>query len=496
MRASLAHCSNSSPALTRLIETIQSAVMVCIYGIILTAQFVALCNPGVNAINLGRIAAVDIYAAIERKPAIDGTDEVKGAKLGEYDGSIDLQHVVFSYPSRRSDIVYRNLNLNIRAGSAVALVGPSGSGKSSLAKLLLRLYDPIGGRIVVGGTALTEVNLKSWREKVGYVSQTPSLFPGTIRENIAAGKINGDATDEEVIAAARAASAHEFIVDLPHGYNTFYAGSSIQLSGGQMQRISIARALIRNPKVLILDEATSALDTASEKQVQMALERVRGERQLTTVTIAHRLTTILNSDEIVVIADGEIQEKGTHRELVELGGIYATLCEGQNLTADAAEKIESAFALENAPAEKWHDEEQQLPSDGDGEGNSEIAGDREDNLDTAGVSRRIKQLSRVDFRYNLVGYAGSVLLGALPAGEAVLFGLITGNFFLLDEGDEMKSTNTSLSLWFILLALLSFLGNVMSGIGFGVTGGYLLLVASNCPPPITHTRFPWNQDPD
>lgn len=451
-----------------------SAVMVSIYGIILTAQFVALCNPGLNAINLGRIAAVDIYGAIERSPEIDGTDEVKGAKLGdEYDGSIDLQHVVFSYPSRRSDVVFRNLDLNIRAGSAVALVGPSGSGKSSLSKLLLRLYDPIGGRIVVGGTALKELNVKSWREKVGYVSQTPSLFPGTIRDNIAVGKINGSATDEEVIAAARAASAHEFICGLPHGYSTFFAGSSVQLSGGQLQRISIARALIRNPKVLILDEATSALDTASEKQVQDALERVRGERQLTTITIAHRLTTILNSDQIVVIADGEIQEKGTHRELVEMGGIYANLCEGQNLTANAAEVHRGSLPLENSPSEKGQDEEESLHFSKDGDGESEIAGDGEEKIDRAEVSRRIKQLSRKDFWYSVVGYAGSLIAGALPAGEAVLFGLITGNFFLLDNGDEMKATNTSLSLWFILLALLSFLGNVMSGIGFGVTGSRL-----------------------
>ncbi|KAL7535659.1 hypothetical protein ACHAXR_006647 [Thalassiosira sp. AJA248-18] len=241
-----------------------SEVMVCIYGVILCAQFVALMNPGINALNLGRISAAEIYGAIERTPAIDGTDDMKGVKLGDdYDGSIEVSKLSFAYPSRPKDLIFSNLDLKIEAGSSVALVGPSGSGKSSLSKLLLRLYDPIAGHILVGGVPLTEINLKWWRQQIGYVSQEPSLFPGSVRDNIAAGKVDGDATDDEVEAAARAASAHDFIMDLPDAYDTFYSGSSIQLSGGQIQRISIARALIRNPKILLLDEATSALDTAS-----------------------------------------------------------------------------------------------------------------------------------------------------------------------------------------------------------------------------------------
>lgn len=236
-----------------------SYVMVCIYGIILTAQFFALMNPGINAINLGRTAATDIFDAIRRKPMIDISSDDTGSQISnDYDGSMELRQVIFSYPTRPSDLIFNKFSLKIEAGSAVALVGPSGSGKSTLSKLLLRLYDPIGGQVLAGGTPLTELNLKSWRAQIGYVAQEPSLFPGTIRENIASGKltIGEQATDAEVQAAAEAASAHEFIMELPDGYDTFYSGSSIQLSGGQIQRIAIARAMIRNPKILLLDEVS------------------------------------------------------------------------------------------------------------------------------------------------------------------------------------------------------------------------------------------------
>lgn len=460
-----------------------SEVMVCIYGVILCAQFFALMNPGINAINLGRISAVDIYSAIERTPDIDGTNDMKGATLGnEYDGSVELRKVIFAYPSRPQDVIFSNFNLKIEAGMALALCGPSGSGKSSLSKLLLRLYDPIGGHIIVGGVPLTEINLKWWREQIGYVSQEPSLFPGSIRSNIAAGKIDGVATEEEVEVAARAASAHEFIMELPDGYDTFYSGSSIQLSGGQIQRISIARALIRNPKILLLDEATSALDTASERMVQDALDKIREERKLTTVTVAHRLSTIVHSDKIVVIADGSIEEAGTHRDLFEEGGVYATLCEGQGLTADAGDpdgstekgiEMTAFVASEPMTLEAMVDIEEAAPLSGSA--HEMMAKDEvEDDVpSTKGVFSRLRQYSRLDTGYALLGNIGGIIVGGLPAGEAVLFGLITGNFFIISDADEMRSTNYELSLWFLLLAFLSLVGNVFMGLGFGVSGSRL-----------------------
>lgn len=195
-----------------------------------------------------------------------------------------MKSVAFAYPSHPDKLIFNNFNLRIEAGSSVALVGPSGSGKSTIVKLLLRFYDPVAGAVLADGVALRHLNLKWWRSKIGYVPQQPHLFIGSIRDNIASGKSSEDkpATDEEVFATARAACADEFIRSLPDGYDPFYSGASIQMSEGQIQRIAIARAIVRDPVILLLDEATSALDSASEKSVQDALANIRKNKKLTT----------------------------------------------------------------------------------------------------------------------------------------------------------------------------------------------------------------------
>lgn len=198
-------------------------------------------------------------------------------------------------PNSPNRPIFYNFNLTIQPGQSVALVGPSGSGKSTIARFLLRFYDPNQGDIVIDDKySLSTLNVSWWRSQIGYVAQDPVIFPGTVHDNIAMGKtaLGGPPpTREEVIEAAKLACAHEFILNLPNGYDTYYGGTSVQLSGGQMQRISIARALIRDPKILVLDEATSALDQLSEEHVQNALANIRKLRKVTTVTIAHRLTT-------------------------------------------------------------------------------------------------------------------------------------------------------------------------------------------------------------
>jgi len=467
-----------------------SEVMVCIYGVILCAQFFALMSPGIQAVNLGRTAAVDIFGAITHTPEIDASSEEDGTKLEDYDGSIEFRNVAFAYPSRPADLIFRDLNLRIEPGSSVALVGPSGSGKSTISKLLLRLYDPIGGNVLVNGVLLKEVNLKWWRGQIGYVPQEPRLFIGSIRDNIACGKLGGAeaATDDEVFVAARAACAHEFILDLPDGYDTFYSGASVQLSGGQVQRIAIARALMRQPTILLLDEATSALDSQSEQVVQDALESIRKTRKLTTVTVAHRLSTIVSSDQIAVIADGTIEELGTHNELLKEDGIYATLCEGQGIGADPADSERSATdaAQPVAPSvfEKDDSVEKPLGDPDDLEAGmakasnyGEMDGKFEDEEigEEEGEEERIASMSRLwgynkdETGYIVLGIIGALVVGVLPPSEGILYAQLTANFFIL-ESEPMREQNRMLSLCFLALAGASLLGNMAMGCGFSVSG--------------------------
>jgi ATP-binding cassette subfamily B protein len=235
--------------------------------------------------------------------------------------TLRLQDVAFNYPSRPDTAALDRVNLDIRAGETVAIVGPSGAGKSTLFQLLLRFYDPQGGAILLDGVDIRELALHTLRGAIGIVPQDTIIFSANAMENIRYGRAN--ASDAEVIAAAKMAAAHEFIERLPEGYAAFLGERGVRLSGGQRQRIAIARALLKNPPLLLLDEATSALDAESERLVQKALEAAMVGR--TTLVIAHRLATVQRADRIVVMEDGRIVETGTHASLVALGGIYANL---------------------------------------------------------------------------------------------------------------------------------------------------------------------------
>lgn len=265
------------------------------------------------------------YSGFERFREImdiepDIQDKEGAVELGDVKGNIRFDAVSFKY-NENADKVLKNVSLDITAGAYYALVGSSGAGKTTLCSLIPRFYDVTGGSIYIDGKDIRDVTLKSLRENIGIVQQDVYLFAGTIYENIAYGKPG--CTREEVIAAAKEANAHEFIMSFPDGYDTDIGQRGIKLSGGQKQRLSVARVFLKNPPILIFDEATSALDNESERVVQESLEKLAKNR--TTLVIAHRLTTIQNAEKILVLTEDGVAESGTHKELLAKGGIYEHL---------------------------------------------------------------------------------------------------------------------------------------------------------------------------
>ena len=245
------------------------------------------------------------------------TDSVDAVNMKHPDGDICYHDVSFSYED--NEIVLNHIDFTIKSGKSIALVGPSGGGKTTICSLLPRFYDITDGLITIGGQNIKDIKLESLRSSIGIVQQDVYLFGGSVKENIAYG--NPDATFDEIVEAAKKANIHDFIMTLPNGYDTFVGERGTRLSGGQKQRISIARVFLKNPPILILDEATSALDNESEQHIQKSLDALSENR--TTITIAHRLSTIQNADEILVIDGQTIKERGTHEELIASGGLYA-----------------------------------------------------------------------------------------------------------------------------------------------------------------------------
>lgn len=267
------------------------------------------------------ITGIERFSEVMAEP-VTITDRPGAAELTDVRGDVDFDHVSFAYEHGSGEVL-NDINLHVRAGESIALVGPSGGGKTTLCSLIPRFYDVCGGAIRIDGRDVRDFTLHSLRSHVGVVQQDVYMFSGTIAENIEYGRPG--ASREDVIEAAKLAGAHEFILGLENGYDTYVGERGVRLSGGQKQRISIARVFLKNPPILILDEATSALDNESEHLVQQSLEKLMKGR--TTFTIAHRLTTIRNADTILVLTDEGIVERGSHRELLEKHGVYAGLYE-------------------------------------------------------------------------------------------------------------------------------------------------------------------------
>ena len=287
--------------------------MLLAYNILTPAKAI---SKATYAVKSGLAAAERVFDVLEVQNTIK--DNANAIEKTSFNDKIEIVNVNFRYEEEN---VLKNFSIEVKKGKTVALVGQSGSGKSTIANLLTRFYDVQEGIIKIDGTDITEIKLKSLRNLMGLVTQDSILFNDTIKNNILLGK--EDATDDEIIDALKIANAYEFVKDLPNGINTNIGDGGGKLSGGQKQRLSIARAVLKNPPIMILDEATSALDTESEKMVQIALENMMQNR--TSIVIAHRLSTIQKADKIVVMKKGEIVEQGTHSELLTLNGTYANL---------------------------------------------------------------------------------------------------------------------------------------------------------------------------
>jgi len=314
-------------------------VFAVFFGVLIAGMGLGQFATTIPDISAALVACQNLFDSIDRVPRVRQPDAGKEGIEMKIQRSIKFSNITFSYPSRPDTTVIRNLTLEIKSGEIVALVGPSGCGKSTMIALLERFYDPVEGEILIDGVPIWNLNRAYWRGQLGYVGQEPVLFNGTIADNILLGtsQTGKDYSQEDVELAAKQANAHNFIEAFPEGYKTNVGEGGGQLSGGQKQRIAIARALVRNPQILLLDEATSALDTESEKVVQEALDKILAEGIRTCIVIAHRLSTVVNADKIVVFQDGEIVQMGRFDVLSQdIDGVFHSMLMAQDvLGADA-----------------------------------------------------------------------------------------------------------------------------------------------------------------
>ncbi|KAK5009224.1 GTPase-activating protein [Cryomyces antarcticus] len=301
---------------------------ICFSSIIFGAQSAGTIFSFAPDMGKAKHAAAELKKLFDRKPEIDSWSN-EGEVLSDVEGTIEFRDVHFRYPTRPEQPVLRGLNLVVKPGQYVALVGVSGCGKSTTIALLERFYDPLAGGIYIDNRPITALNINSYRSYLALVSQEPTLYQGTIRENVLLGSDRADVPEAAIEQACRDANIYDFIVSLPDGFATVVGSKGSMLSGGQKQRVAIARALLRNPTVLLLDEATSALDSESEKVVQAALDKAAKGR--TTIAVAHRLSTIQKADMIYVFDQGRIVENGTHQELLARKGRYFELVSLQSL---------------------------------------------------------------------------------------------------------------------------------------------------------------------
>ncbi|XP_019085757.1 PREDICTED: ABC transporter B family member 18-like isoform X2 [Camelina sativa] len=415
------------------------------------------------------VAGERMIKVIKRIPDID-SDNVEGQILETTRGEIDFNHVKFTYPSRPLTPIFEDFCLRIPSGKTVALVGGSGSGKSTMISLLQRFYDPVAGEILLDGVPIHKLQVNWLRSQMGLVSQEPVLFATSITENILFSK--EDASINEVVEAAKASNAHSFISQFTDGYKTQVGERGVQLSGGQKQRIAIARAIIKSPKILLLDEATSALDSESERVVQEALDNASVGR--TTIIIAHRLSTIRNADIICVVKNGRITETGSHDELLEkVDGHYTSLIRLQQKENKESDRNINVSVKEGQVTSLSKDLKYS-PKEFIRSTSSSIVTDLipKDNRSRVPSFKRLMAMNRPEWKHALSGCVGAGLFGAVQPIYAFSTGSMVSVFFLTSH-EEMKEKTRIYALVFVGLALFTFLTNISQHYSFAYMGEYL-----------------------
>ncbi|XP_062259249.1 bile salt export pump-like [Platichthys flesus] len=467
------------------------------FAVLMGALNLGQASPCLEAFASGRAAAKSIFDTIEREPKIDCFSD-EGHILDKVKGDIEFHNVTFFYPSRPEAKILNNLSMQVKEGETTAFVGPSGSGKSTAIQLIQRFYDPDEGMVTLDGHDIRTLNIKWVRSLIGIVEQEPVLFATTIAENIRFGKPG--ATMEDIIHATKEANAYNFIMALPQRFDTFVGDGGGQMSGGQKQRIALARALIRNPKILLLDMATSALDNESEAVVQEALDKVRMGR--TTISVAHRLSTIKNVEVIVGFEHGHVVERGTHSELLEKKGVYFTLVtlQTQGTSSQTNDEVSPAqreevdvkmrsgscrsnkrnsVRLRSHSTLSSHDIPDAVlgslrifPSmEIETEYRDENEDDDDEKVEPAPVARVLKY-NQPEWPYLLLGSLGALVNGSVLPIYAILLSEIIGTFSIPDPNKQSQII-TGICVLFFIIAVASFLSHFTQTYAFSKSGELL-----------------------
>uniref|UniRef100_A0A3Q3EZW1 Bile salt export pump n=1 Tax=Labrus bergylta TaxID=56723 RepID=A0A3Q3EZW1_9LABR len=441
------------------------------FGVLIAAMNLGQASPCLEAFASGRGAATIIFETIDREPEIDCLSEA-GYKLDRVKGDIEFHNVSFYYPSRPDVKILDQLSVAVKSGETTAFVGPSGAGKSTAIQLIQRFYDPKEGMVTLDGHDIRGLNIQWLRSLIGIVEQEPVLFATTIAENIRYGRPGVSMKD--IIAATKEANAYNFIMDLPQKFDTLVGEGGGQMSGGQKQRIAIARALVRNPRILLLDMATSALDNESEAVVQEALDKVRLGR--TTISIAHRLSTIKNADVIVGFEHGRAVEKGNHNELLERKGVYFTLVTLQSQGDKALnDKARQTFLKNSILTRKFFLYRASIRQRSRSQLSNlipESSVEEEEELIEPAPVARILKYNIPEWPYMLFGSFGAAINGGVNPVYSLLFSQILATFSVTDPVVQRREID-GICLFFVMVGVVSFFTQMLQGYAFSKSGELL-----------------------